>query len=91
MESRLVLVRALGGRPSTMLQVGHAAGVAFLSKSELLAKVQAGEVQPIRVPTEDVFPYDGRIFEQLSSEWDKGLRPPPSWSLVENMLEEMLK
>jgi len=68
------MARAFRGEPWRCLVVEMATRVAYLTSSEHVEDVEAGRLDPVGFPLEDIFEFDPTLFDRLRSQWERERR-----------------
>ena len=74
MSYPVVLARACRGEPWRCLLIDSTERGGFLIGPESLSAFQTGECQPVGFPIEDVFEFDGSLYDRLLEQWNRERR-----------------
>ncbi len=68
----LVIVRAHRGEPVKLVEIERGEKLVYVASERSLERIASGEIEPIGVPKEDVFPFDPDSYERLKESWEAG-------------------
>jgi hypothetical protein len=65
---KVVMVRANGGNPVRLLLIEQGKRLSWVANPNSLERIATGLTEPVGVPAEDVFQFDGLLMERIAAD-----------------------